>query len=87
MKHEVNKDPDRPNPLNGYAVSHKGTVIGLSAVLLWGFMAGLVRIVADNFGATLGSALVYTVAACCCLSCASRLRLASIRVNICLWAA
>lgn len=61
MKHEVNKDSDRPNPLNGHAVSHKGTVIGLSAVLLWGFMAGLVRIVADNFGATLGSALVYTV--------------------------
>jgi len=61
MKHEVNKDPDRPNPLNGHAVSHKGTVIGLSAILLWGFMAGLVRIVADNFGATLGSALVYTV--------------------------
>lgn len=45
MKHEVNKDSDRPNPLNGHAVSHKGTVIGLSAVLLWGFMAGLVRIV------------------------------------------
>ena len=61
MKHEVNKDPDRPNPLNGHAVSHKGTVIGLSAILLWGFMAGLVRIVADNFGATLGSALIYTV--------------------------
>lgn len=61
MKHEVNKDSDRPNPLNGHAVSHKGTVIGLSAILLWGFMAGLVRIVADNFGATLGSALIYTV--------------------------
>lgn len=61
MKHEVNKDSDWPNPLNGHAVSHKGTVIGLSAVLLWGFMAGLVRIVADNFGATLGSALIYTV--------------------------
>ena len=61
MKHEVNKDSDRPNPLNGHAVSHKGTVIGLSAILLWGFMAGLVRIVADNFGVTLGSALIYTV--------------------------
>lgn len=61
MKHEVNKDSDRPNPLNSHAVSHKGTIIGLSAVLLWGFMAGLVRIVADNFGATLGSALIYTV--------------------------
>lgn len=51
----------RHNPLNGHAISHKGTVVGLSAILLWGFMAGLVRIVADNFGATLGSALIYTV--------------------------
>ena len=51
----------RHNTLKGHAISHKGTVVGLSAILLWGFMAGLVRIVADNFGATLGSALIYTV--------------------------
>ncbi len=49
------------NPLLGHAISHGGTVIGLFAIVLWGFMAGLVRLVADAFGATLGSALIYTV--------------------------
>ncbi|MEE1294372.1 MAG: aromatic amino acid DMT transporter YddG [Bifidobacterium merycicum] len=39
----------------------QGNIIGLCAILLWGFMAGLVRIVANDFGATLGSALIYTV--------------------------
>lgn len=38
-----------------------GTIIGLLAIVLWGFMAGLVRLVADSFGPTLGSALIYTV--------------------------
>ncbi|OZG49358.1 aromatic amino acid exporter [Pseudoscardovia radai] len=37
------------------------TIIGLLAIVLWGFMAGLVRLVADSFGPTLGSALIYTV--------------------------
>lgn len=49
------------NPLLGHAISHRGTTIGLCAIVLWGFMAGLVRLVADAFGATLGSALIYTV--------------------------
>ncbi len=49
------------NPLLGHAISHGGTVIGLFAVVLWGFMAGLMRLAADAFGATLGAALVYTV--------------------------
>ncbi len=49
------------NPLIGHVVSHEGTVIGLCAIVLWGFMAGLVRLVAEAFGATLGSALIYTV--------------------------
>ena len=49
------------NPLLGHAISHRGTIIGLCAIVLWGFMAGLVRLVADAFGATLGSALIYTV--------------------------
>uniref|UniRef100_UPI003D7F0AF8 aromatic amino acid DMT transporter YddG n=1 Tax=Bifidobacterium sp. TaxID=41200 RepID=UPI003D7F0AF8 len=34
---------------------------GLAAIVLWGFMAGLVRLVSESFGATLGSALIYTV--------------------------
>lgn len=56
------KTPSNPcDPSNGRAKPRKGTIIGLCAILLWGFMAGLVRIVADDFGATLGSALIYTV--------------------------
>lgn len=41
--------------------THSGTLIGLLAIVLWGFMAGLVRLVADSFGPTLGSALIYTI--------------------------
>ena len=33
----------------------------LMAIVLWSFMAGTVRIVSESFGATLGSALIYTV--------------------------
>lgn len=49
------------NPLLGHATSHAATLIGLFAIVLWGFMAGLVRLVSESFGATLGSALIYTV--------------------------
>ena len=45
----------------GKVVSARATTIGLMAILLWSFMAGTVRIVSENFGATLGSALIYTV--------------------------
>ncbi len=38
----------------------RATVVGLCAILLWSLMTALVRIVADAFGATLGSALIYT---------------------------
>ncbi|MFR4238714.1 MAG: hypothetical protein ACLT1O_05735 [Bifidobacterium pseudocatenulatum] len=51
---------ERPsNPLFGHAIT-RGDTIGLFAIVLWGFMAGLVRL-ARPFGATLGSALIYTV--------------------------
>ena len=49
------------NPLLGHATSHAATIVGLAAIVLWGFMAGLVRLVSESFGATLGSALIYTV--------------------------
>lgn len=53
---------ERPStPLFGHAISHAATLIGLFAIVLWGFMAGLVRLVSESFGATLGSALIYTV--------------------------
>ena len=43
--------------------SVQATMIGLMAILLWSLMTGLVRVVADAFGATLGSALIYTCGA------------------------
>ena len=49
------------NLLLGHATSHAATIVGLAAIVLWGFMAGLVRLVSESFGATLGSALIYTV--------------------------
>lgn len=58
------ESPERGNaysPLKGHAIAHRGTVIGLLAIVLWGFMAGLVRLVSESFGVTLGSALIYTV--------------------------
>ena len=42
------ESPERGNaysPLKGHAIAHSGTVIGLLAIVLWGFMAGLVRLV------------------------------------------
>lgn len=41
----------------------KATLIGLCAILFWGALVGLIRVVAENFGATLGAALLYTGAA------------------------
>ena len=38
----------------------RATAVGLLAIVLWSLMTGLVRVVADSFGATLGSALIYT---------------------------
>ncbi|NMM99256.1 aromatic amino acid DMT transporter YddG [Bifidobacterium olomucense] len=50
----------KPNLAGGHVVSSGATVIGLMAIVLWSFMAGTVRIVSEGFGATLGSALIYT---------------------------
>ena len=62
VSQEASARPHTPhNPLAGHPVSRRGTVIGLFAIVLWGFMAGLVRLVSESFGATLGSALIYTV--------------------------
>lgn len=40
--------------------SIRATAVGLMAIGLWSFMTGLVRVVADGFGPTLGSSLIYT---------------------------
>lgn len=45
----------------GHVVSARATAVGFLAIILWSFMAGTVRIVAEDFGATLGSALIYTI--------------------------
>lgn len=45
----------------GHVISSRATKVGLMAIALWSMMTGLVRVVADSFGATLGSALIYTV--------------------------
>ena len=42
--------------------SPRATLMGMSAVVVWALMAGLLRLVSIGFGATLGTALIYTVA-------------------------
>ena len=39
------------------------TLVGFAAIALWSMMMGLVRIVSEAFGATLGSAMIYTCGA------------------------
>lgn len=41
--------------------THKATLIGLLAILLWSSIVGLIRSVSESFGATGGAALIYTV--------------------------
>ncbi|NMM94711.1 aromatic amino acid DMT transporter YddG [Bifidobacterium oedipodis] len=48
-------------PAGSHVISSRATSVGLLAIALWSLMAGTVRIVAEAFGATLGSALIYTV--------------------------
>ena len=43
--------------------ARRSTAVGLVAVVLWSGSVGLIRSVSEAFGATLGGALVYTVAA------------------------
>ena len=50
---------DVPNS-GGHVVSARATTVGIMAILLWSFMMGLVRVVSEDFGATLGAALIYT---------------------------
>ncbi|NEG89485.1 drug/metabolite transporter permease [Bifidobacterium aerophilum] len=55
------QQPPATHPASaGHVVSSGATTVGLCAILLWSMMTGLVRVVADSFGATLGSTLIYT---------------------------
>ncbi|OOR91101.1 hypothetical protein B0181_04010 [Moraxella caviae] len=49
--------------MNTAKTDPKATLIGMSAVALWGSMVGLLAKVSSLFGATLGVALVYSVSA------------------------
>ncbi|MFJ9533226.1 aromatic amino acid DMT transporter YddG [Herbaspirillum sp. NPDC101396] len=42
--------------------SKKATLIGLTSVLLWSSIVGLIRSVSEYFGATAGAAMIYSVA-------------------------
>ncbi|KFI97394.1 aromatic amino acid DMT transporter YddG [Bifidobacterium stellenboschense] len=44
----------------GYVPATRATAVGLLAIVVWSLMTALVRVVAESFGATLGSALIYT---------------------------
>ena len=41
----------------------RDTLLGMSAVVVWALMAGLLRLVSMGFGSTLGAPIVYTLAA------------------------
>jgi drug/metabolite transporter (DMT)-like permease len=54
--------PNRNVP-NYSAPNHNATLVGLLAIVLFSAIVSLVRITAQNFGATLGAALIYTLTA------------------------
>jgi len=55
----MNPEGNRP----GAVPATRATVVGLLAIAVWSLMTGLVRVVAEAFGATLGSAIIYTCGA------------------------
>src|SRR5699024_3002302 len=49
--------------LAGAFPARRATLAGLGAIVVWSAMVALLRLVSDDFGATLGMALVYSLAA------------------------
>ncbi|MGI6246854.1 MAG: aromatic amino acid DMT transporter YddG [Pseudochelatococcus sp.] len=49
--------------LVGTQRTRKATLVGLTSILLWGSIVGLIRSVSESFGPIGGAALIYTVAA------------------------
>ena len=47
----------------GSVPARRATLAGLGAIVVWSAMVALLRLVSDDFGATLGMALVYSLAA------------------------
>ena len=56
-------DSDVSSPTAIPSPTPRATFLGMGAVVVWALMAGLVKLVSVGFGATLGTALLYTVAA------------------------
>ena len=56
-------DSDVSSPTAISSPTPRATFLGMSAVAVWALMAGLVKLVSMGFGATLGTALLYSVAA------------------------
>ncbi|NEG54633.1 aromatic amino acid DMT transporter YddG [Bifidobacterium platyrrhinorum] len=54
---------DADEKRRGYVPATWATAVGLLAIVLWSLMTALVRVVSESFGATLGSALIYTCGA------------------------
>lgn len=56
-------DSDVSSPTAIPSPTPRATFLGMGAVVVWALMAGLVKLVSVGFGATLGTALLYTIAA------------------------
>ena len=56
-------DSDVSSPTAIPSPTPRATFLGMGAVMVWALMAGLVKLVSMGFGATLGTALLYTIAA------------------------
>ncbi|HZG21496.1 MAG TPA: aromatic amino acid DMT transporter YddG [Herbaspirillum sp.] len=65
--------------------SNKATLIGLSAVVLWSAIVGLIRGVSEHLGATGGAAAIYTVASVILLFAVGFPRLSSFPRTYLLW--
>ncbi|WP_243390192.1 aromatic amino acid DMT transporter YddG [Bifidobacterium margollesii] len=58
-----NSSSNRAATSNRNVSTARATMVGFAAIALWSMMMGLVRIVSESFGATLGSAMIYTCGA------------------------
>ncbi|MCI2185404.1 aromatic amino acid DMT transporter YddG [Bifidobacterium tibiigranuli] len=60
---KTKRNASNRNVPNYSAPNHNATLVGLLAIVLFSAIVSLVRITAQNFGATLGAALIYTLTA------------------------
>jgi len=65
--------------------TNKATLIGLTAVLLWSAIVGLIRSVSDHLGATGGAAMMYSVASVFLLLSSGHVRLSEFPRRYLVW--